>query len=73
MRHAIVTGPNTPMASGARLPALSTMSTRSRLPKAWKMKIIPRIRPTSPMRFTTNALSPAADALSFLYQNPISR
>ena len=25
------------------------------------------------MRFTTNALSPAADALSFLYQKPMSR
>ena len=68
-----MTGPHCQSASGASAPALSAMSTRSRLPKAWKMKIIPRIRPASPMRLTTNALRPAADALSFLYQNPISR
>ena len=44
-RQAIVTGPHSQSLSGARAPALSAMSTRSRLPKAWKMKIIPRMRP----------------------------
>ena len=72
-RHAIVTGPHSHSLSGARAPALSAMSTRSTLPKAWKMKIIPRISPTSPIRFTTKALSPAAEALSRLYQKPMSR
>jgi len=33
----------------------------------------PQDEPASPTRFTTNALRPAADALSFLYQNPMSR
>ena len=72
-RQAIVTGPHSQSLSGARAPALSAMSTRSTLPNAWKMKIIPRMRPTSPMRFTTKALRPAAAALSRLYQNPMSR
>ena len=66
-------GPHCQSASGARAPALSAMSTRSRLPNAWKMKIIPRMSPASPMRFTTNAFRPAAEALSLRYQNPISR
>ena len=67
---AIVTGPNTPRASGARPPALSAMSTRSRLPKAWKMRIIPRIRPTSPMRLTMNALLPGGRGAVLLEPEP---
>ena len=34
-RQAIVTGPHCQSVSGASAPALSAMSTRSRLPKAW--------------------------------------
>jgi len=72
-RHTMVAMPNWPSGSRAREEAFSARSTRSTVPKAWKATIMPRISPTSPIRFTTNAFMPARAALGLRYQNPISR
>ena len=68
-----VIGPECPPASAARDVALVARSTRSTVPKVWKARMVPRIRPASPTRFTMKAFLPASAALFFSYQKPMSR
>jgi len=45
----------------------------SRVPKVAKMAMIPRAKPTSPTRLTTNAFFAARAALRRRYQKPMRR
>ncbi len=72
-RHTVVMGPSCQSDSSVSDVALLTKSTRSRVPKRLKARIIPRINPTSPMRFTMKAFLPASAALFFVNQNPMRR
>ena len=53
--------------------ALAKTVEKSRVPKMTKVAKMPRAKPKSPMRLTTNALIAAALALGRSYQKPISR
>ena len=56
------------------LPAISGNSlANSIVPNIQKTVIMPSRKPKSPTRLTTKALMAAAEAVSFLYQKPISR
>ena len=72
-RQTVVMGPNCQSDSSVSEVALLTRSTRSSVPKRWKARIIPRISPTSPIRFTMKAFLPASAALFFVNQKPMSR
>ncbi|MNN54660.1 hypothetical protein D3C81_1694860 [compost metagenome] len=56
------------------LPAICGNSSANWIvPNIQKMVIMPSRKPKSPTRLTTKALMAAAEAVSFLYQKPISR
>src|SRR4029077_2358212 len=59
--------------SGAREETAHPTSWKSSVPKVTNSSSMPRMKPKSPMRLTTNAFLPASAADCFLNQKPISR
>ena len=61
-RHATVSVPKWPMASGGNGLAFENSATKSSVPNVRKSKNMPSMKPKSPMRLTMNAFLPASAA-----------
>ncbi len=65
--------PAKPMVEPAMPGAAASTAGIDTVPNTRKVAKMPRLKPKSPMRLTTNAFSAAALALGLWYQKPISR